>query len=678
MKAQRKPHSEKNVSTPFPRTGKGLGLGAIFLILFSFFCSTKVHAQYNVDRLITSGRVAVSYEDYILGIQYFNKAIALKPRLYEAWHYRAVAKYHLDDFRGAEADVSEAINLNPYVTLLYDLRGISRIRQENYEGAIADYDKALTLDPSNQNFWYNRAACRVEIKDFERAHLELDTIISKWKKYAAPYLLKCDAYLQQKDTLKGMEWLGKALEVDPYNAEAWRFRGGICLSRNEWKDADEFLSKAIHLKPKKAGNYVNRAVARLRLNNLRGAMSDYNLALDIEPNNFLAHYNRGLLRQQVGDDNNAIEDFNYVLALEPNNMMALFNRATLLDRTGDLRAAIADYSKVIDVFPNFWTGLHYRAECYRRLGMTAKAEMDEFRILKAQNDKHLGKQPRWSRKKLEAMRKKSEIDPNKYDQIVVEDEQTDEYEYKSEYRGKVQNHRVESQYQPYIGLSLFDYSNAMTNYHPFVADVDVLNNQTEGVRITVSTVSTHLTNDEIKKQFDVTDALTARLENAPHPSPSTYLARSVAYCIGQNYGDALKDVDAYLAVNPNSALGWWHRAVCNARQADYETDAEPMTAQLRLKSVNADFEKAESLDKDNAYILYCHGTFLAHRQDYDKAIQYFTRAIALDNRLAEAYFNRGMVYYYKGDRPTGNADLSKAGELGLYSAYSIIKSNSKK
>ena len=651
---------------------------AFVLLFFLLGGATKVHAQYNVDRLIESGRVAVAYEDYILGIQYFNKVIALKPRLYEAWHYRAVAKFHLDDFRGAEADVSEAINLNPYVTQLYDLRGISRIRLDNYEGAIADYDKALALNPSNQNYWYNRAACRVEIKDFERAHLELDTIISKWKKYAAPYLLKCDAYLQQKDTLKGMEWLAKALEVDPYNAEAWRFRGGVCLSRNEWKDADEYLSKAIHLMPKKATNYINRAVARLRLNNLRGAMSDYNLALDIEPNNFLAHYNRGLLRQQVGDDNNAIEDFNYVLALEPNNMMALFNRATLLDRTGDLKAAIADYSKVIDEFPNFWTGLHYRAACYRRLGMTAKAEMDEFRILKAQNDKHLGKQPRWSRKKLEAMRKKSEIDPNKYDQIVVEDEQTDEREYKSEYRGKVQNHRVESQYQPYICLSLFDYSNAMTNYHPFVADVDVLNKQAEGVRLTVSTVSTHLTNDEIKKQFDITDALTEKIANAPHPSPVTYLARSVAYCIGQNYGDALKDVDAYLAGNPNSALGWWHRAVCNARQADYENGADPMTAQLRLKSVNADFEKAESLDKDNAYILYCHGTFLAHRQDYDKAILYFTRAIALDNRLAEAYFNRGMVYYYKGDKTTGSADLSKAGELGLYSAYSIIKSNSKK
>ena len=658
--------------------GKVFSRIAFVLLFFLLGGTANLHAQYNVDRLVESGRVAVAYEDYILGIQYFNKVIALKPRLYEAWHYRAVAKFRLDDYRGAEADVSEAINLNPYITSLYDLRGISRIRLGDYEAAIADYDKALSLDPTIMNFWYNRAACRVEIKDYERAHLELDTIIAKWKKNASPYLLKCEAYLQQKDTVKAMEWLDKSLEIDQYNAEAWRFRGGICLSRSEWKEADEYFSKAIHLKPKKATNYINRAVARLRLNNLRGAMSDYNLALDIEPNNFLAHYNRGLLRQQVGDDNNAIEDFNYVLALEPNNMMALFNRATLLDRTGDLKAAIADYTKVIDEFPNFWTGLHHRAACYRRLGMTAKAEMDEFRILKAQNDKHLGKQPRWSRKKLEAMRKKSEIDPNKYDEIVVEDEQPDEHEYKSEYRGKVQNHRVESQYQPYISLSLFDYSNAMTNYHPFVAEVDVVNKQMEGARLTVSTMSTHLSNDEIKKQFDITDALTEKIANTQHLSPITYLARSVAYCIGQNYGDALKDVDAYLAGNPNSALGWWHRAVCNARQADYENGADPKTAQLRLKSVNTDFEKAESLDKDNAYILYCHGTFLAHRQDYEKAILYFTRAIALDNRLAEAYFNRGMVYYYKGDKPTGNADLSKAGELGLYSAYSIIKSNSKK
>ena len=39
-------------------------------------------AQYRVDRLITAGRSALYYEDYVLSIQYFNLAINSKPYLY--------------------------------------------------------------------------------------------------------------------------------------------------------------------------------------------------------------------------------------------------------------------------------------------------------------------------------------------------------------------------------------------------------------------------------------------------------------------------------------------------------------------------------------------------------------------------------------------------------------------
>lgn len=651
-----------------------------FWLLLLAFLPFTASAQYNVDRLIMSGRVAVYYEDYVLGIQYFNQALSLKPYLYEPWQLRAIAKFNLDDFAGAEFDATKAIELNPYIPLLYDLRGISRIRQENYKGAISDYENAISLEPTNQNFWYNRAVCRMQMKDYERAQLELDTIIQHWQKFASPYLLKAEVFLQQKDTLKAAEWLDKSLEVDQYNADAWSVRANIALAKSEWKDADGFFAKAIHLKPKKVDNYVNRAVARLRLNNLRGAMEDYNLALDLEPTNFLAHYNRGLLRQQVGDDNRAIEDFDYVLSLEPDNMMALFNRATLLDRTGNLRAAIRDYSRVIKEFPNFWTGLHYRAGCYRRLGMTAKAEMDEFRILKAQMDKHLGKQPRWSRAKLKSLRKKSEIDPNKYDQIVVEDESSNDHEYKSEYRGKVQNHRSETSYQPYICLSLFDYKNGLTNYHPFDSSIDKVNKILPVVQLKLSTLNPQLTDVQIQRQFHVVDTLTALVTSTTDVDRAVacVLARSVASCIGQNYEDALKDADACISADSTSVLAWWQRAVCNARQADYETGTSPQTASLRTISVNADFAKAESLDPDNAFILYCHGTFLAHRKDYAKAIDMLSRAIALDANLAEAYFNRGLAYIYSGDKVKGNADLSKAGELGLYSAYGIIKANSKK
>ena len=36
-------------------------------------------AQFNTDRLLTIGRSALYYEDYVLSIQYFNQAINAKP-----------------------------------------------------------------------------------------------------------------------------------------------------------------------------------------------------------------------------------------------------------------------------------------------------------------------------------------------------------------------------------------------------------------------------------------------------------------------------------------------------------------------------------------------------------------------------------------------------------------------
>ena len=120
-----------------------------------------------------------------------------------------------------------------------------------------------------------------------------------------------------------------------------------------------------------------------------------------------------------------------------------------------MRKAIKDYTTVINQFPNFWTGLAYRARCYRRLGMTNLAELDEFKIFKAQMNKHLGIQQRWSAAKLKATRKRNEIDLDKYNQLVVEDENTVEREYDSEYRGKVQNKKTDLAFMPMFEISYF-------------------------------------------------------------------------------------------------------------------------------------------------------------------------------------------------------------------------------
>mgnify|MGYP004505043585 CR=1 FL=1 len=657
---------------------KRVGMSLMF-----FLASLSIYGQYKVERLILSGRVALHYEDYVLSIQYFNQALTQKPFLWEPWQLRAIAKFYLDDWSGAEADASRAIELNPYITELYDLRGISRIRMEQYADAIDDYSKAISLEPGNRNYWYNRAACYMEQKDYDNALLQLDTIIGKWKDYAPTYLLKAEVYLNRKDTLTAEDWVKKSLEVDSFNANAWRFRANLALQNEHWKDADVFFSKSLHLKPKDSGSLINRALARLRLNNLRGAMSDYDDALEYDPNSFLAHYNRGLLRQQVGDDNRAIEDFDYVLTFEPDNVMALLNRATLLDKTGNLRGAIRDYSKVIEKFPNFWTGLHYRAECYRRLGMRAKAEQDEFRILKAQMDKHLGKQTRWSSKKVAAVRKMSDIDPEKYNQVVVEDNPETVQEYKSEYRGKVQNRQVTEQYQPYIALTYAERKGEMGNralYDDATETVRMKMSEAFGsYGISIPQLGCVGEGSGVQTASEV-DTLSAVIRKTKETKTAELLllARAVAYSSEQNYQEALKDINDYLQINPSSFIALWQRAVCSAMIVEYEKGLTPKDAALRKAGVQSDFDKLIELAPHDANVLYSYGTFCARIQEYDKAIDLLTKAIEQDVQLSYAYYNRGLAYLASGKAQQAKADFSKAGELGLYNAYSLMKKKGNK
>jgi tetratricopeptide (TPR) repeat protein len=60
-------------------------------------------------------------------------------------------------------------------------------------------------------------------------------------------------------------------------------------------------------------------------------------------------------------------------------------------------------------------------------------------------------------------------------------------------------------------------------------------------------------------------------------------------------------------------------------------------------------------------------------KDYRAALVDYNKAIELDSRFADAYYNRGLTNIFLGNNRQGIQDLSKAGELGIFSAYNIIK-----
>ena len=146
--------------------------------------------------------------------------------------------------------------------------------------------------------------------------------------------------------------------------------------------------------------------------------------------------------------------------------------------------------------------------------MTAKAEMDEFRIFKAQMNKHIGIQPRWSAKTKKEMRKRSEVDPNKFASLVVDDEPKYEHNYKSEYRGKVQNRQVETVFLPMYQLSYFPNNQNVNGVQAYDKEVDALNQHTKADKVYIVCSKEQLDENGSMKIFSMIDKLSAELSVA--------------------------------------------------------------------------------------------------------------------------------------------------------------------
>ena len=651
------------------------------LTLFAIVISVHFagYSQYNTERLLDVSATALDNRDYVVVIQHCNNIISNRSYLYRAWFYRGIAKQRLGDYTGAEEDFNQAVKLNPYVHELFRERANNRIVLRVYADATQDYDKAITLDPDNKEYWFNRALSRYYQQEVQQTRQDLKYILKRWPTLPNTYALMTETYLNTNDTLQARQWAEKTLKVNPYDGNSWSILGRLYLRQSNWRKADHAFGKAIHYTPNVVNNYTYRAMCRVNLNMLRQAMEDLNKAIEMDPNSFLARYNRGLLGVTVGDDNNAIKDFSYVLRLEPDNLQARYNRALLLDRVGDYRGAIDDYSRVISKFPNFWSGLLSRAKCYRHLGMTAKAELDEFRVLKAQMSKHLGLQQRWSKEKLRRVRKMNDFDIEKYDQWIVLNDEVSTPQYSSKIRGYIQNREVSTDYMPLYFLSLQPYSNGINAYQIVNKSVDAFNLQLTVLHKLY--VSCHIAPAEAQQAqqfFKLIETLTSRIQasNDMKALPSLLLQRAVAYTTIYNYEAALNDLDACIEQDSTLSLAYWQRAAC--MMALNKNAVSSNANGIFVKKVIDDLKHAIALDAENPYLLYDLGNVYALQKDYPTAVTCYEQALKHNNRIAEAYYNRGIVKMALQQQSDALKDLGTAGELGLYDAYALIKQYSAK
>ena len=676
---------------------------AILLVLTSLSAS----AQINTDRVILIGRNALAFQDYVLAIQYFNRVIEARPFLATPFYYRALAKFMLEDFQGAEEDASAAIERNPLLMSAYRLRGAARQNLGMFALAAADYKRSLEFFPDDHITLINMAIVNIELGYYDVAAQFFEVLLRRRPDYSPAFIVRSHLHLAQNDTISAMNDLARAIEIDPTSSHPHSMRGILHFQQGDWENALVDLDEAIRLDPLFVGNFINRGLVHYHLNNLRGAMADYDRVIEIEPRNLIARFNRGLLRAQVADNNRAIEDFDVVIELEPDNMLAFINRAMLHIEIGDRVAAIDDLNIVLAEHPDFFSGLYMRSELRRQQGdlrgaeqdfLTARAEEARARRRASENP-----EPYQRREHERDTREQSDRDIERFNQLIVADRESTPSvsgaTQQRQSRGRVQNLSANIAIEPRFVITYYERDREVRRPIYFTALIDNANRELGlawMLRVTNNEAS--LNEQQTHNHFRSIDSHFRRLHETPN-NAALYFGRAMDFMLVRDLENALNDINRVITLNPELAIAYFVRAVIRTQQMELRSSNEMQEAltesqqpgasgattpsillrqpELRFATLERDqiirdYERVLALDPGFFFAHYNLGEIFKMERDYRAAIEAYTRAIELESQFAEAFFNRGLARLSIGETADGLEDLRRAGSLGIVQAYSIM------
>jgi len=649
----------------------------LYILLFALSSCPLLWGQLNTDRLMSVGRNALYFEDYVLSIQYFNKVIQVKPHLAEPYFFRAVAKIQLEDYDGARRDLDSVIARNPFMPMAYYARGFIAGNQKEWDAAERDMKMALEYSPDNVTYRINLINIYEATERLDSAVTVLDKMIRQSPRWIELRLEKMNLMIQKGDTLGAMEVADEAVKSEPQNAAVYGARAVMYLITDEEDKALADCNQAIKYHTTNPGVYINRGIINYNKKRFREAMADYDKAVEMDGNLVAALFNRALLRCELGDYNNALDDLDKLVKDNPELDEALYQRGMVNSILGNVDQAIKDFSVIIDKHPRFVPAYYARAEQYDRKRNAKKAYLDREKAFKLMEDHKNGRDKDDDKVDVTAHMAKDESIVESVAGLFVTSQKESATE--SGVRGLVQNQKIDLSNEPNFVVSYYRREKNQLladNYDPMELQ-EFAKRFFAGKELYLVTKEVALTSSTSNYYFLDIEGLSKRIASQPYVG-ALYLVRGLDYAMVQDFDNAMDDFTKAIVYGVDEGMVYFLRAM--VRYKSWESASEVEDGNLREKllakeweMVLRDMEKAAEMMPGAGFVWYNKGNMLVMKGDYTGAVVCYNRAIELERNLGEAYFNRGLTFMLMNDRAKAVADMSKAGEKGVWRAYRILK-----
>jgi tetratricopeptide (TPR) repeat protein len=199
-------------------------------------------------------------------IDFFNRAIELKPDFTAAYLQRGDAFFKTQRWQQAVEDYSKALELNPGLSDLHAKRGRANQKYGKFHSAIKDYTLAIVEDPQLWLF-EERANCYKEIKRYELAIADYSYVLEATKNNAKLYLDQGYCYQKIYQYANALKDYQEALKLEPDNADIYYNIGSVYWVLSQWDEVITYYEKCLELNPEHSRVKQYLPVARKRASN---------------------------------------------------------------------------------------------------------------------------------------------------------------------------------------------------------------------------------------------------------------------------------------------------------------------------------------------------------------------------------------------------------------------------
>ena len=203
-------------------------------------------------------------------------------------------------------------------------------------------------------------------KKYNELKANADKYLAMEPKTSQIYMAIANTYKQMGEPTSSIQYLKKAMKIDPTNSDIYYNIGLIQFEQNNSQEAKINLTKAINLdtentKAKNLLAFVNQKIVTQILNQAYSKYEnkEYIDAFEIldkgikeYPKNSQMHYYRALIYYDMNRNAAAIYDLQNAIEFDPSNYMAYYQLGKTYEKIKDERSALVAYEKFLSIEPD--------------------------------------------------------------------------------------------------------------------------------------------------------------------------------------------------------------------------------------------------------------------------------------------------------------------------------------